>query len=549
MSHKLRSSRIDALVRCCHSVNLCQKSTMLFQSISRLRLQSFPRRTIRIVQFHINCNSFNGNKLGDVSEYKIINEGKAEILQPSCVFYNPVQEFGRDLTVAAVANFVQIRQQEIKDGKFKKGQYLTKTFQGNSDRRSTKETSHDDEIIQAGKKYENEISILEGLSASGLRSIRFGLEVPGVKRIVTNDFDKAAVDIIQKNIERNKLDHLVTSSLGDASMVMHMSKGTDEAFDVIDVDPYGSPAQFLDAAVQSINEGGLLCVTCTDMAVLCGNNPESCRARYGTMSHKSSYCKEMALRILLQSIETTANKYTRYIVPMISIRADFYIRVFVRVFESAEKVKLSSLKFGNVYHCMGCGSFTLQKLARKIPKRNAFHIVAEYGPPVSDKCEHCNQRHQVVGPVWADRLHDVDFVNKVINYVQENKDDFQTHRRIMGMLSLISEELQDSPMYYLIEDLCKAVHISQMKQQMFMSALLNAGFEVSMSHAEQNSIKTNASNRDIWDIIRSWEKLHPARQLRLVPGSVAANILSQDPVLDVSFDQHPGAKQESKKAA
>ena len=43
-------------------------------------------------------------------------------------------------------------------------------------------------------------------------------------------------------------------------------------FDVVDLDPYGSAVPFLDATIQSINRyGGLLCVTCTDLAVLSGN--------------------------------------------------------------------------------------------------------------------------------------------------------------------------------------------------------------------------------------------------------------------------------------
>ena len=34
----------------------------------------------------------------------------------------------------------------------------------------------------------------------------------------------------------------------------------------MDLDPYGTPAQFLDSAVQAVAEGGLLMVTATDMA-------------------------------------------------------------------------------------------------------------------------------------------------------------------------------------------------------------------------------------------------------------------------------------------
>lgn len=49
-----------------------------------------------------------------------------------------------------------------------------------------------------------------------------------------------------------------------------------QAYDAIDLDPYGTPVQFLDSAVQAVSEGGLLAVTATDMAVLCGNSGEVC---------------------------------------------------------------------------------------------------------------------------------------------------------------------------------------------------------------------------------------------------------------------------------
>jgi tRNA (guanine26-N2/guanine27-N2)-dimethyltransferase len=40
---------------------------------------------------------------------------------------------------------------------------------------------------------------------------------------------------------------------------------------VIDLDPYGSAAPFVDGAVQAVKSGGLICVTCTDMAVRINN--------------------------------------------------------------------------------------------------------------------------------------------------------------------------------------------------------------------------------------------------------------------------------------
>ena len=79
-------------------------------------------------------------------------------------------------------------------------------------------------------------------------------------------------------------------------MVMYENRAREKRFHAIDLDPYGSPHMFLDGAVQSVAEGGILLVTCTDMAVLCGNSPETCYAKYGALSLKSKACHEMVRR-------------------------------------------------------------------------------------------------------------------------------------------------------------------------------------------------------------------------------------------------------------
>lgn len=65
----------------------------------------------------------------------------------------------------------------------------------------------------------------------------------------------------------------------------------------IDLDPYGCPTRFLDSAVNCIAEGGMLLVTCTDMAVLASGNPETCYVKYGALSLRSSSCHEMVTLI------------------------------------------------------------------------------------------------------------------------------------------------------------------------------------------------------------------------------------------------------------
>ena len=49
-----------------------------------------------------------------------------------------------------------------------------------------------------------------------------------------------------------------------------------------------------------------------------------------------------ALRILLASLEGQAARSHRYIVPLVSLSIDYYIRVFVRVYTSPSEVKRSA---------------------------------------------------------------------------------------------------------------------------------------------------------------------------------------------------------------
>lgn len=74
---------------------------------------------------------------------------------------------------------------------------------------------------------------------------------------------------------------------------MYKKQSEGHTFDAIDLDPYGCPSRFLDAAVRAVSDKGILLVTCTDMAILAGNSPETCYVKYGAVSLKSSACHEL----------------------------------------------------------------------------------------------------------------------------------------------------------------------------------------------------------------------------------------------------------------
>ncbi|XP_072458270.1 tRNA (guanine(26)-N(2))-dimethyltransferase isoform X2 [Notamacropus eugenii] len=491
-----------------------------------------------------------GAELGET----VISEGAARIVFPNSneVFYNPVQEFNRDLTCAVITEFARIQllskgiQIEV-PGEEKFQKVIVNLAE--SEKESMEPCPRDQpQTATVGNICEEGLSVLEGLAASGLRSIRFAKEVPGLRAVIANDASARAVDLIRCNIQLNNVSHLVQPNLADARLLMYEHQRGSQRFDVIDLDPYGSPATFLDAAVQSVSEGGLLCVTCTDMAVMAGNSSETCYSKYGAMSIKSKACHEMALRIVLHSLDLRANCYQRYIVPLLSISADFYIRVFVRVYTGQAKVKASASKQGFVFQCVGCGSFHLQRLGKAVNNSGRVKFSAATGPPVGSECEHCGQRHQLGGPLWAEPIHDLDFVGQVLAAISRNPGRFRTSARIRGVLSMVTEELPDVPLYYTLDQLSSTIHCNTPSLLQLRSALLHAGYRVSLSHACKNAVKTDVPPSVLWDIMRCWEKENPVKRERLSETSPAFHILKVEPRLQANFcirdDANPSSRQQ-----
>jgi hypothetical protein len=134
----------------------------------------------------------------------------------------------------------------------------------------------------------------------------------------------------QTHPKKKKVDPMVPSSTTLSSSSSPPPQYQKPMWDVIDLDPYGSAAPFLDAAVQSIAPGRLLCITCTDMAALGGSHPGTAYGRYAALPNQSAkYFQELALRILLYTLAVSAARYSRTIKPILSVGMDFYIRVFV----------------------------------------------------------------------------------------------------------------------------------------------------------------------------------------------------------------------------
>ena len=142
----------------------------------------------------------------------IITERNANIISGGNVFYNPVQEFNRDLSIAVLNVYFQRLAKERAEKALKQLQRKQKHQGEGNGQLETPPTP----TYTAGTQYEDGLRILEALAATGLRSIRYAQEIAGVRQIVANDLSKQAVESIKTNVRHNAVEHLIETSHADA---------------------------------------------------------------------------------------------------------------------------------------------------------------------------------------------------------------------------------------------------------------------------------------------------------------------------------------------
>ena len=118
--------------------------------------------------------------------------------------------------------------------------------------------------------------------------------------------------------------------------------------------------------------------------------------------------------------------------------------------------------------------------------KNQIKYCRPTGPPVNIHCQFCSFSHHIGGPIWLAPLHDLEFVSNLLESVTEER--FATVARMTGMLTMVLEELPDVPLYYELSRLCNITKLNQGKITEYLSAILNAGYRVSLTHANKVTV-------------------------------------------------------------
>lgn len=335
------------------------------------------------------------------------------------MFYNPLMELNRDLSVVALRSYLK---------------------------------------LYAPRKG---IVVVEPMGASGVRCIRYALEVEGVERVFCGDIDERAVSLMERNVALNGLIHKVSALRREANELMYSLKRSMVPTLFVDIDPYGSPAPFLQSAIALVGNRGLVGVTATDTAVLEGSRRRKALRRYGCKIEAVPQSREVAVRCLLAYAARVAAALDKAVRPLLSVYADYYVRLFLLVERSSSKAqKAIEENIGYMNYCRGTAIATFE--------------------------EGCDVK---LGPLWIGDIFDQGFVSEVIREL-DSLTYLGSRERLGRLLATISEEaeLQRVP-HQRLDAVASALKTQTPSRERVIRALKSAGYRVSRTHFHPAGIR------------------------------------------------------------
>ncbi|NHJ13936.1 MAG: hypothetical protein EAX95_09670 [Candidatus Thorarchaeota archaeon] len=329
---------------------------------------------------------------------------------------------------------------------------------------------------------ENEIELMcEPLAGCGVRTLRYLNECPGTFEALMFDANPLAVGIIQRNLVQNELSKRATAMVGDAKVLL-LTESRGKRFDFVDIDPFGSPTPYLNAAIQSFSpKGGLLALTATDMPALCGVYPNVALRKYGGYSIRAPFSHELAVRLLIGQVFNFASANNCSIMPLAVLSSDHYIRVWLRVAADRRGANQQTKNIGMVRFCKTCMH------SDKIPlKESSDNIVFDH------KEEACSDAPVGAGPLWIGNLYDRTFLTNAKNMLQKVQGTL--HKKALDMLlMMVSEAEVQNYLYIDLHALCDLHGIAPPKNSAVIEKLVEAGFDSARTSFRPTAIRTRAS--------------------------------------------------------
>ncbi|MBI5226568.1 tRNA (guanine(10)-N(2))-dimethyltransferase [Candidatus Micrarchaeota archaeon] len=313
--------------------------------------------------------------------------------------------------------------------------------------------------------------VLDGFCASGIRGIRYALE-SGLTDVTFLDLNPDAIALAKKNAKLNKLEKITKPEFVAESFDRFATSG--RCFDVVELDPFGTPAPFVANALRLLPRFGVLSVTATDLATLCGSKNRPAKRRYDARPLYVEYGHELALRILAGFVVRQAAMQDIGAKPVFSYYQDHYAKCLFWARRGAQAADGALEKIGFISHCTHCGHRVVGQL---------------------EKCV-CGKSVQWVGPLWLGDVQDESVLAAMKTTVAATKGD---DAKLQAILDLLSGESGLPPYHF---DLHKVGRGSvSPKMDAVLAQLKKAGFKAARTHYNPTAVKTDATLANLKRII------------------------------------------------
>ena len=301
------------------------------------------------------------------------------------------------------------------------------------------------------------------MAGTGIREVRLLKEVPNLSFVAINDGNPKAVELIKKNLDSNSiLSEKYSLSNTEASLFLLQNK----SWDYIDVDPFGTPNPFLDAAIKKCKNRGIMGITATDTAALAGTYPKATLRKYWAIPLRNYLMHEIGVRIFLRKIQLIAAHFEKAAIPVFSYSSQHYYRVFVQIIDSKTETDKVLKQHGALYYCKNCMALSEKKCS-----------------------EHENSLH--VGPLWLGALWNKEITQKIAKANKWKEHDL--------LLNTINEESSIEEMgFFDIHAFARSRHSSSLpKINEFIEAIKSKGYESARTHFSLYGIRTKAPIKEI----------------------------------------------------
>ncbi|MFW6286109.1 MAG: hypothetical protein ACOC16_03230 [Nanoarchaeota archaeon] len=367
---------------------------------------------------------FNNNKQIKTQIYEeniFISKYKGKISKNLKVFYNPLMKLNRDISLLVIQSY-----------------------------------------------FNKPIHFCDPMAASGIRELRFLKTIPQkFNKITLGDISKQAIKNIKKNFKKNKISTKKLNIIHD-NAINTINKNY---YDFIEIDPFGSPVPFLDIATQKIKHNGILSITATDTAALCGTYPKTTLRKYNIKVEKTLFFEELGLRNLIAYCQIQASKYNKSITPLLSYSSGHYYKIFFKVEESKNKSleNIKKLKYINWN------------------KKTQETVIEEF------------ENKNSLGKTYIGSLNDKIFLEQIKKQIYLIKD----NNNIIKLLNSLYDEINIVGYYNPHKFQKEYKFATNIKFNQIITKLQKKKYQVSKPHNNRLGIKTNCPYKDFIKILKN----------------------------------------------